>query len=437
MTRQSLLIATPSSFLNKVLNAKVLEFREDVDLEDTADVVSLSGRLSSGEYSLVIMSAQFFKDLYIAGSNLGDARIILLSEAPDLSEEALIRSQGITDVFDVSNGIDQLASHIRHILERRGEIDATALTVIRSEVVQEYLDETLIKHGVETASIGIKDIKHNIRSVIENIDIIIIDEEINDGRLLKEVMYDVRNVLNKSPNDLPVLVLARDNNNTDTTEIFKLGANDVIDRPLVKDILLARVKSHITMRRVFNRLQRQSEHLEKMSITDGLTGLYNKRHLLQYGQALLDQEENQSLSVVIFDIDHFKQINDTHGHLAGDNILSEMGSLLLSKVEETQYKVFRYGGEEFVALLPSATSGEAMAFAEEARQSIETLMPAGIRVTSSFGVYVYESATSLDIGEVIDMADQALYRAKEEGRNQVRLYEPPNSGNAQDQSSGI
>ena len=165
--------------------------------------------------------------------------------------------------------------------------------------------------------------------------------------------------------------------------------------------------------------ERQYERqLEKMALTDSLTGLFNRRHFyteierelarsLRYGDAF---------SVAMLDIDHFKRINDTHGHNIGDAVLEQISRLMLKTFRELDV-VCRYGGEEFIVLMPNTERTKAKAAAERLRRSVESEdFPEGINVTVSGGVGQYEEGT---IDDFIKTVDALLYNAKELGRNRI------------------
>jgi diguanylate cyclase (GGDEF)-like protein len=166
------------------------------------------------------------------------------------------------------------------------------------------------------------------------------------------------------------------------------------------------------------------QRLQHLAIHDGLTELFNHRHT----QELLQKECERvgryagGVSVLMVDIDHFKAVNDRHGHPAGDRVLRDVSRLLQEGVRGVD-TVGRYGGEEFVAILPQTEIDDARQLAERLRRAIEAhavKTPAGeIRVTVSIGVAQYPSAEVGSPDDLIREADQALYRAKQEGRNRV------------------
>ncbi len=166
------------------------------------------------------------------------------------------------------------------------------------------------------------------------------------------------------------------------------------------------------------------EELYKLAILDPLTGLHNKRYLLDYLERELVRSARygRPLALILFDIDHFKAINDTWGHLAGDLALRDLAKSLKSKICRDEL-LARYGGEEFAAVLTETPQSEAAKVAEQFRQTVEDSSFAfeghPFRVTISLGVASTQGGEALLPQELIRRADERLYRAKREGRNLV------------------
>ncbi len=160
------------------------------------------------------------------------------------------------------------------------------------------------------------------------------------------------------------------------------------------------------------------------AITDVLTGLYNRRYLNEVGPGLLAAAERYGtpISLAIFDIDHFKKVNDTYGHLAGDRVLREVAHTLAEGVRASDI-VVRYGGEEFLVVMPGTDLGRAFIVSEKLRRSVEEahIVPeeGADAVTISGGVA--EFVDGMDLEDLIRDADAALYRAKRSGRNRIEM----------------
>jgi len=168
----------------------------------------------------------------------------------------------------------------------------------------------------------------------------------------------------------------------------------------------------------FLALALKTPDLYTRAVQDGLTGLWTKRHFLTQAQSLMDLSARygEPLSLIMVDVDHFKKVNDTHGHVAGDKVLKGVAEILKKKVRGGS--AYRYGGEEMAVLLPKAELEGAVAVAERLRAAIEAHKIAGVKVTASFGVAQFEAGLT-DPPALVEKADQALYKAKESGRNRV------------------
>ena len=168
------------------------------------------------------------------------------------------------------------------------------------------------------------------------------------------------------------------------------------------------------------------EDLNRLAITDSLTGLWNRRHFFTRAETEFMQASGGSgpLSLLMLDVDHFKQVNDTHGHVAGDQILTELAQICLHSLRKSDL-LARYGGEEFVFLLPNTSLEEALIVADRLRGTIalnQFATNAGpIHLTASIGMACYQEPHER-LEQLLDQADQALYLAKQAGRNQIQVY---------------
>ncbi|MCB1508148.1 MAG: PleD family two-component system response regulator [Hyphomicrobiaceae bacterium] len=224
---------------------------------------------------------------------------------------------------------------------------------------------------------------------------------------------------------LPVLILVEPEENARLLRGLDLGVNDYLVRPIDTNEMLARVATQVRRKRYSDILRESVEQTMEMAITDALTGLYNRRYLEGHLSTLVDQATNRGrpLSLLLTDIDFFKKVNDTYGHDAGDDVLREFGERLRRSVRGIDMAC-RFGGEEFVLVMPDTDKAYAMLIAERIRQRVEAepIPVAGGRqhlgVTISVGVATVESAE--DTPETLmKRADLALYEAKRQGRNRV------------------
>jgi len=224
--------------------------------------------------------------------------------------------------------------------------------------------------------------------------------------------------------NIPIIFITSKSDEEDETKGLKVGAIDYIIKPFSIPIVKARVRNHVE-------LKRRGDLLESLSMLDGLTGIPNRRRFEEY----LDQEwrrsvrERSHLSIILLDIDFFKNFNDNYGHLAGDDCLKKVAMALNNAIRRPADLIARYGGEEFVCVMPCTKSVGGIYVAENIRKSISELRvphshsSVGEHVTISLGV-----ATCIPNGdslpeELINAADKQLYLAKSKGRNQVRGVE--------------
>jgi two-component system, cell cycle response regulator len=224
--------------------------------------------------------------------------------------------------------------------------------------------------------------------------------------------------------NVPILAIADADNNSRLVRGLEIGVNDYLTRPVDKHELKARVRTQIRRRRYTERLRDNVQMSIEMAITDALTGLYNRRYMESHVGALVEQAATRGkpLTVLVLDIDYFKAINDTHGHDAGDDVLREFALRVRKSIRGIDLAC-RYGGEEFVVVMPETDMAVATVVAERLRRRIASdpfPIQEGARkveVTISIGIAALGRCDTA--ASMIKRADQALYRAKRDGRNRV------------------
>ena len=224
---------------------------------------------------------------------------------------------------------------------------------------------------------------------------------------------------------LPILVIADPDEEKRIVRALDLGVNDYLMRPIDRLELMARTRSQVRRRRYSVRLRENVQESMTMAVTDQLTNLYNRRYLTSHLATLMANAAGgrADLCLLILDVDYFKRVNDSHGHDAGDEVLKEFAQRLKKAVRGIDL-VCRYGGEEFVVLMPDTDAMVAFRVAERIRTTV-AMEPFSIHrgqktinVTVSIGLGVLD-ANMTSPNELMKSADMALYRAKSEGRNRV------------------
>jgi len=224
---------------------------------------------------------------------------------------------------------------------------------------------------------------------------------------------------------IPILLVVDQGGEAMVVRALELGVNDYILRPIEPNELLVRCLTQIRRKRANDQLRSSVEHTLEMAVTDGLTGLNNRRYLDKHLKSLFERaaQRGRPLSLCITDIDRFKTVNDTHGHDAGDEVLREFANRIRQTVRGADLAC-RYGGEEFVVVMPDTTPETAAAVAERLRMVVEMelfkLRSAGVTlpITASIGISsTVWGAQSPE--QLLKQADTALYEAKHSGRNRV------------------
>jgi two-component system cell cycle response regulator len=223
---------------------------------------------------------------------------------------------------------------------------------------------------------------------------------------------------------LPILLVIDQDETPRLMRALEIGVNDYLVRPLDRQETLARVRTQVRRKRYNDHLRLNVQHTIEMAVTDGLTGLFNRRYLMSHLTSYVDQsaERKKPMALLIVDIDFFKAINDTYGHDAGDEVLREFAARMRANVRGIDL-VARFGGEEFVVVMPDTDLDLATGIAERLRQTVagDPFAVSGdqqIPVTISIGIGTFDRGDDTP-NTILKRADTALYRAKKTGRNRV------------------
>jgi diguanylate cyclase (GGDEF)-like protein len=302
----------------------------------------------------------------------------------------------------------------------------SVLIIDDSDAVRERIIKTLESFELFTRYYEAEDGLEGFKKLLSSpVDIILCDLEMPriDG-------FKFLGMMKSRPElqDTPVIMLTGRDDRDLKIKCLEQGASDYITKPFDVEELVARVKVHLKIKNLQDDLKRTNELLLELSNTDHLTGLFNRRYLME----ALGKEVQRSLrkggnlSLIILDIDHFKKVNDNYGHLQGDIVLQKVAQQLQKELRAYDTAA-RYGGEEFIAVLPDATLEEAVFVANRVRTSVHaTRFNAALSqlsLTVSIGVARFSSPGCTTVDSFIKLADDALYRAKANGRNMVESSE--------------
>ncbi|MGN7619114.1 MAG: PleD family two-component system response regulator [Ehrlichia sp.] len=341
------------------------------------------------------------------------ARIRSLTRFKMVIDELRLRGKTNSDMSVLNNSMDY-ANKID---------DASILIVdedvIRSEhinsVLQKFFQQTVVSHNIDQAS-GL--------SNIQNYDLIIIDLEFSGDGL--RLCSQLRNKI--ETRYTPILVLLDEHEDPKLlSKAFDIGIHDYITTPINSDELIARVNVQVKRKRYQDALRINVDNSMAMAITDPLTGCYNRRYFDMHFYNMINEslQKDKTLSIMILDIDYFKEVNDKFGHTVGDELLQQFKKRVSDNIRITDL-LARFGGEEFVIILPDTT----VSTAEQVANRILTVIKERPFITSigdiyktvSIGVAEVQKSDIDNIKQLIDRADKCLYEAKNTGRNKVIVH---------------
>jgi len=300
------------------------------------------------------------------------------------------------------------------IIDDSKSVRQQILTTLRSaDLFKDYFEAT---NGLEGFKILLN----------EKIDIVLCDVEMPgiDGFKFLSMVNARKELL-----DIPILLLTSHKEIATKIRGLEQGASDYVTKPFSHEELLARVKVQLKIKTLQDHLKESNQRLLEMSQVDPLTGLYNRRHMMTTLEAELDRSNRISspFALVMVDLDHFKKVNDTYGHQQGDVVLKSISWEIQEQLRQYD-SASRFGGEEFVLLLPETSLDEAVNVAERLRQVISNIQFTGsvtdLKMTASLGVTAIPHQKINTTEDLIRQADVALYQAKNNGRNRVESTPP-------------
>ena len=240
--------------------------------------------------------------------------------------------------------------------------------------------------------------------------------------------YEVCEKLKGNPKtkDIPVIFITVRTDEDSIEKAYNVGGIDFISKPFKPKELLVRISTQLKLKKLIEDLENSKAQLKELASIDSLTKLYNRRYCIQKSQYLVynAKQNNTDISVMMLDIDGFKSINDTYGHIGGDKVLVDIANKIKSFIQDRGYAC-RYGGEEFVIVLPKIDTDEAVNLAKKLNQDIANLKidfeEYKISLTISIGVSSIKTNKEDSAEKALHRADKALYRVKNSGKNSVDI----------------
>ena len=392
--------------------------------ENSYDIICLNENLKDGSG---IELAQYCKQ----NEALSNIPILFFSSDDDIRDK--INHLQIDEII-LKHNLQQISDQIIHFLETRLDpvfAEGRILFVEDSQSIAQMMITALSQEGYRvehfiSAEKAWEEFTEEVSygSDLEAYDLIITDINV-EGKLNGLGLTRLIRKLEDARGFIPIIAITSQTDSDLRLSLFKEGISDFIPKPILVDELLVRVKNLISNKRLLDKVHDIRRELYSMATTDKLTGCHNRHSLMDFSAKFISQaiRHKFNVSLMVMDLDFFKKINDTHGHAGGDIVLSEMGALLNSSFREGDM-VARFGGEEFIVLLNHCDAHFAMTKAEKLRKDVENLKPNNLPISVSIGVTTLDIGKQFDFEALFSAADQGVYLAKENGRNQVQFVQP-------------
>jgi diguanylate cyclase (GGDEF)-like protein len=296
------------------------------------------------------------------------------------------------------------------------------LMVEDSRVSLEVYAQRLERRGYQVATaISVEEARTQLEGALP--DLFLLDvfmPKVNGFEFVRELRADPKTAR------VPIILISALSDTQHIVQGLELGANDYVTKPIVMPILTARMEALLRSSELVRRLEVQTELLSKLAAFDDLTGVYNRRSMFHHLEAELSRcrRYGRSIGILMTDIDHFKRVNDDHGHLVGDQALRWVAGTLQNELRSMDF-LCRYGGEEFCAILPETNRSGVARAGERLRAAIERCSfefdDLQLRLSVSIGGASWVAEEATEFPDLLARADAALLEAKRAGRNQVRI----------------
>lgn len=343
--------------------------------------------------------------------------VIVLSAKEDIATKNKLFKLGVIDFILKDNFANRLTNYINKI-----QMEDNAKQYLKNLKIAVLYDNELELRIVQkilelNGLVNVDYYTHSreLLNIQEEYDIYIVDFTLpkTSGH---EVIMELRNRYKYS---LIMAISFIENENT-ISNILSIGADDYITKPFSENIFIARLKANLRIYFLLQELKRKNLELERIVNIDVLTNIYNRRYIYNRLEEIVkkSKEDNEKVSVIMFDVDRFKNVNDTYGHQFGDEVLKKVSDNLKEEFRKTDI-IGRYGGEEFIVLLPNTNLDYAFKLAEKVRMSICNIsFEHGVKITISGGVAELDKE---NVEGLIEKADKLLYKAKQNGRNRIEF----------------
>lgn len=352
------------------------------------------------------------------------AAVLIMAEQDNakMLKQALLA--GATDIFSKHDS-RELEIYVERLAQRETrQLSGRVLFIEDSQVLQTIIVDLLTDMGLDV------DAYTHAEGAWEafrggDYDLVITDIMLEGMMSGISLVRKIRRLRDESGN-IPIIATSGFDNLSRKIELFHLGVNDFISKPVVREELRQRVYNHITSYQNIRELRSQQQSLYSLAMLDELTQLFNRHALREFAGKYFSEAYRfqRDLSVAVLDVDHFKFINQEYGFEKGDEVLASLGTWFKRHLRDEDM-IARWAGEEFVLLLPSCDAHTAKTLLRRMQSRLEKFKPANLRITLSIGVASIRHDHKDTLSSAFEMADRAMYQAKMAGRDCVQIYEAP------------
>ncbi len=428
-----ILVVDGSTVSRQILSRILKEEMTDIEVDNCETGAEALQKIQEKDYNLITTALMLpdvdglalCRDIRASNSHKYTPVIVVSGDADERLLQEGFKS-GVTDYFDKSFGYKAFGDFIKSFIQRNSNIVGHVLFIEDSKTAAAVICKILEKHGLKVThtdsaetAINMLEIQHNNDDIPDPFDLVITDFYLKGELTGGDLLYAIRARFHYSQQELPVLVITSNDDQKTQVEVFHAGGNDFVTKPIIEEVIMARIRLLLLIRHQFEALKKQAESMRWIASTDSLTGVRSKRYLVDNGEEFIQNSANQPVWAMLIDIDFFKNINDTLGHITGDHVLAELGTKLNQTFPNDM--VVRFGGEEFSVLILNQTQEEALQKAETLRQDIKKLKTANIELTISIGLASMQDHPDSNLTQILALADKALYYSKENGRNRVSI----------------
>ena len=429
-----ILLVDGSTVSRQILSRILLEEINHIEVESCKTGSEALDRLRNTQFDLVTTALMLpdmdglalCRDIRQMNSHNYTPVIVVSGDA----DERLLKegfNAGVTDYFNKSEGYKAFGDFIKSFIQRTSSLVGHVLFLEDSKTSTAVITKILEKHGLKVThtesaekAMELLGKQHDDKSANETFDLVITDFYLSGKLTGGDLLYAIRTRFHYSQQELPVLVITGNDDQKTQVEVFHAGGNDFVTKPIIEEVIMARIRLLLLIRHQFEALKQQAESMRWIASTDSLTGVRSKRYLVDNGEKYIQSVAHQPVWAVLIDIEFFKKINDSLGHITGDHVLAELGAKLNQSFPNDM--VVRFGGEEFAMLLMNRTDEQICRELEQLRKEIAEFKPADVELTISIGAASMKHHPDSNLTQILALADKALYHSKESGRNCISCY---------------